>query len=197
MSRSIMTRIVLCTVGILVLGQILFYNGVQTGNLARSKDDRLRLQQEIEELSVTRQELQQYLAGLQDEYNEIIATVPEKILQGYEDHEVILASFLDYLKASEFDRVDAKVSMQGARKFINRPVPLFEHEMTFNFSFTYLSDARKFLALILNQDYYPVTVRSLELRDSGERRISGVLQASLLIPARQQKQLFGVKEGGS
>ncbi len=196
MSPNIMTKIILCIVSILIFVQVLFYNAAQSGNLARSQDDRLRLQQQIDELSVTKQELQQYLAGLQNEYNEIVATVPEKILQGYEDNEVILASFLDYLKASEFDRVDAKVSMQGARKFINRPVPLFEHEMTFNFSFTHLSDARKFLALILDQDYYPITVRSLELRGSGERKISGVLQASLLIPARQQKQLFGAKEGG-
>ncbi|UCD65860.1 MAG: hypothetical protein JSW69_07580 [Deltaproteobacteria bacterium] len=196
MSTRIVTKIVLCIVGVLVLVQLLFYNGAQTSNLARSKNDRLRLQQEIEQLSLTKHELQQYLVGLQNEYNEIVASVPEKILKGYEDHEVILASFLDYIKASEFNKVDAEVSIQGARKYINRPVPLFEHDITFDFSFARLSDARKFLSLILDQDYYPLVVRNLELRSTGERKITGTLQTSLLIPARQQKPLFGTKEEG-
>jgi len=197
MSTYIVTKIVLCIVGVLILVQILFYNGAQLSDLARSRNEGVRLSQEIEQASLTKQELQQYLAGLQQEYSEIVASVPEKILQGYDDHEVMLASFLDYMKASEFDRVDARISMQGARKYISSPVPLFEHDMTFDFSFTYLSDAKKFLSLILDQDYYPLFVRNLELRSSGERKISGTLQTSLLIPARQQKPPLGPKEEGS
>ena len=181
MSSNIVTKIVLCIVGVLVLVQLLFYNAAQSGNLTGSRNDRVLLQQEIEQLSVTKLELEQYLAVLQQEYSEIVASVPEKILQGYEDHEVMLASFLDYIKASEFDSVDAKVSMQGARKYISKPVPLFEHDLTFAFSFTRLSDAKKFLSLILSQDYYPLVVRNLELRSSGELKISGTLQTSLLI----------------
>jgi hypothetical protein len=91
--------------------------------------------------------------------------------------------------------VDAKVSIQGAQKYINRPVPLFEHDMTFTFSFRNLSDAKKFLSYILDQDDYPLAVRSLELRSSGQK-ISGTLQTSLLIPARLQKSLFSTKEEG-
>jgi cell division protein FtsB len=197
MSANIMTKIVLSIIGVLVLVQLLFYNGTQSANLASSRDERVRLSQEIEQLSVTRQELQQYLDDLQQEYSEIAASVPEKILQGYDDQEEMLASFLDYIKASEFDSVDAKVSMQGVRKYINKPVPLFEHDMTFDFSFTHLSDAKKFLTLILDQEYYPLVVRNLALRSSGERKISGTLQTSLLIPARQQKPLFSTKEEGS
>ncbi len=197
MSTAIKSKIVLCMVGVLLLVQLLFYNAVNSGNLIRSRNDRVRMQQEIEQLSVTRQDLQLYLASLQNEYDEIAATVPEQILQGYEDHEVMLAGFLDYIKGSELDSVDAKVSLQGARKYINRPVPLFEHDMTFDFSFTHLSDARKFLSLILDQDYYPLVVRSLELHTSGERKITGILQTSLLIPARQQRPIFGSREEGN
>jgi hypothetical protein len=196
MSTYIVTKTVLCIVAVLLLVQLLFYNGAQSGNLAASQNERLRLQQEIEQLTLSKNELQLYLDGLQQEYNEIVASVPEKILQGYEDHEVMLAGFLDYLKASEFDRVDARVALQGARKYINRPVPLFEHDMIFDFSFTRLSDARKFLALILEQDSYPLVVRSLELRSSGKHKISGTLQTSLLIPAREQKPLLGTEEEG-
>ena len=196
MSTHIVTKTVLCIVGVLLLVQLLFYNGARSGNLAASGNERLRLQQEIEQLAQSKNELQLYLEGLELEYNEIAASVPERILQGYEDHEAMLAGFLDYLKTSDFDRVDASVSLQGARKYINRPVPLFEHDMIFDFSFTNLSDARKFLALILEQDFYPLVVRSLELRSRGKNKIFGTLQTSLLIPARQQKPLLGTKEEG-
>jgi len=193
MSLNIVTKTVLCIVAVLVLVQLLFYSAVRSGNLAAAQDERLRLQQEVAQLSGEKQELQEYLVALQQEYRDIAASVPGKILQGYEDHEVMLAGFLDYIKAAEFDRVDARVSMQGARKYINKPVPLYEHDMTFDFTFSRLSDARKFLALVLEQDLYPLVVRSLELRSSGERKMSGTLQTSLLIPARLQKPLFGVR----
>jgi len=187
------TKTVLCIVGVLVLIQLLFYNAVRSNNLAVSQDERLRLQQEVAQLTVEKQELQQYLEALQQEYRDIAVLVPGKILQGYEDHEVMLAGFLDYIKGAEFDRLDAGVTMQGARKYISKPVPLFEHDMTFDFTFSRLSDARKFLALVLEQDLYPLVVRKLELRSSGERKISGALQTSLLIPARLQQPLFGIR----
>jgi len=196
MSGRVMTKIVLFIVGVLVLVQLIFFNTVQTNNAEQAKNENFRLAQEIEVLSVTKQELEQFLAFLQQEYDDIAATVPTSILEGFEDHEVILAGFLDYLKASEFRSVAAQVSMQGARKYINRPVPLFEHDLTFNFSFRNLPDAKKFLSFILDQDYYPLVVRSLELRSSGKQKITGTLQASLLIPAKQQKSLFGNRKGG-
>jgi len=193
MSLNILTKTVFCMVGVLALVQLLFYNAARSDNLAASQEDRLLLQQEIAQLSEEKREQQEYLVALQQEYRDIAASVPGKILQGYEDHEVMLAGFLDYIKAADFDSLDAKVSMQGARKYISKPVPLFEHDMTFDFTFTRLSDARKFLALVLDQDLYPLVVRSFELRSGGKRKISGTLQTSLLIPARPQKPLFGTR----
>ena len=64
MSTYIVTKIVLCIVGVLLLIQVLFYNGAQLSDLARSRNEGVRLSQEIEQLSLTKQELQQYLAGL-------------------------------------------------------------------------------------------------------------------------------------
>ena len=193
MNPRVVVQFALFVLGILVLIQLLFYNGVQSKNVQQSKYENIRMARKIESLKITKQELEQHLAVLQNEYDEIAASVPEQILQGFEDHEVILAGFLDYIKALELEGVDAKVSIQGARKYINRPVPLFEHDMTFTFSFRKLSDAKKFLSYILDQDDYPLAVRSFELRSSGQK-ISGTLQTSLLIPARLQKSLFSIKE---
>jgi hypothetical protein len=196
MSRGILNKIVLITVGVLVLVQLLFYAAVRVGNIAESENERVVLTQEVENLSVTQSELQEYLAELQKEYNEMKASVPEQILQGFEDPEVLLASFLDYLKASELESVDAKVSIQGARRYVEKPVPLFEHDLIITFSYIHSSDVRKLLSRILDQDYYPLAVRNFELRNSGREKISGTMQISLLIPARQEKLFSGTKEAG-
>jgi len=196
MNTGIINKVVLLVLGVLVLVQLLFYASVRIGNNDRSKNERARLEQEVENLSVTQSELQQYLVQLQREYKEMTASVPPRILEGYEDHEVVLASFLDYLQASDLERVDASVSMQGARKYVEKPVPLFEHDLSVTFSFIHLSDARKFISRILDQDDYPLVVRNLELRNTGQKKISGVMQISLLIPARQEKPFSGTKEEG-
>jgi hypothetical protein len=196
MSTGILKKIVLISVGVLVLVQLLFYAAVRVENIDKSENERMRLAQEVENLSVTQSELQQYLGELQKEYKEMEASVPEQILQGYEDPEVLLASFLDYLKASELERVDAKVSMQGARGYVETPVPLFEHDLIITFSYTHSSDVRKLLSRILDQDNYPLTVRNFVLRNSGRKKISGTMQISLLIPARQEKPFSGTKEQG-
>ncbi len=194
MSKGIVSKIVLIIVSVLVLVQLLFYAAVRVENIDRSENERARLAMEVESLSVTQSELQQYLGQLQKVYNEMAALVPTRILEGYEDHEVLLAGFLDYLKASDLERVDAKVSMQGARKYVEKPVPLFEHELTLTFSFMDFSGARKLFSRILDQDYYPLTVRNFELRNSGQQKISGIMQISLLIPARHKKTSSGTKE---
>ena len=194
MSTGIGRKIVFIVISVLVLVQLLFYTAVRVGNIDRSEIERTRLAMEVESLSVTQSELQQYLGRLQKEYNQMVASVPARILEGYEDPEVLLAGFLDYLKASELERVDAKVSMQGARKYVEKPLPLFEHDLSIAFSFTHLSDARRLLSRILDQDDYPLVVRNFELRNSGKQKISGIMQISLLIPARQKKPLSGTKE---
>ena len=88
MSSSILSKIVLLIVGVLVLVQLLFYAAVRVGNNDRSENERVRLALEIENLSVTQSELQQYLGQLQKEYKEMAASVPTRILEGYEDPEV-------------------------------------------------------------------------------------------------------------
>jgi hypothetical protein len=196
MNRGILNKIVLITVGVLVLVQLLFYAAVRVGNIAESENARMGLSQEVENLSVTQNELQLYLGELQKEYKEMEASVPEQILQGFEDPEVLLASFLDYLKASELESVDAKVSIQGARRYVEKPVPLFEHDLIITFSYIHSSDVRKLLSRILDQDHYPLAVRNFELRNSGREKISGTMQISLLIPARQKKLFSGAKDVG-
>lgn len=188
MSKGMVSKIVFIIVGVLVLVQLLLYAALRVRNIDASENERARLAQEVEELSVTQSELQEYLGQLQKEHEEMVASVPARILEGFEDHEVVLAGFLDYLKAPELERVEAAVSMQGDRKYIEEPVPRFEQDLSITFSVVQLGDAREMLSRILDQDYYPLAVRSFELRNSGrQNKISGTMQISLLIPVRQKK----------
>ena len=124
MGSGTVGKIILCIITVLVLTQLLFYNVLQTRNAAHTRYERDRLTAEIQRLSQRKTELQQDLAGLQQEYDQVVASVPRQILSGYEDREVMLASFLDYIKSPAFDKVKAKVSMQGVQKFIEKPVPV-------------------------------------------------------------------------
>ncbi|MBE9521098.1 MAG: hypothetical protein IME97_08205 [Proteobacteria bacterium] len=196
MGSGTVGKIILCIIGVLVLAQLLFYNVLQTSNAANARHEKERLAAEIDRLSQRTTELQQDLDTLQKEYDQIAATVPPQILSGYEDHEVMLASFLDYIKSPALDKVKAKVAMQGVQKFIEKPVPVFESNINFNFSFRQLKDAEGFLEMVFGQNYYPLVIRNFEMRNDGQQAISGTLQTSLLIPAKQQKPFFNTQGEG-
>lgn len=197
MSKSIVSKIVLIIVGVLVLLQLLFYAAVRTKNIDAAKNERARLTREIEELTVTLNESQEYLDQLQKEYREMVASVPARIMEGYEDPEFVLAGFLDYLATPELEKVDAEVTMQGDRKYVEKPVARFEQNLSITFSVIDLSDARSLVSRILDQDSYPLVVRNFELRSSSKEKISGTLQVSLLIPAGQKRTLSSPTGEGS
>jgi len=195
MASTIVSKIVVGIIGILVLTQILFYNALQTRNANEAGHEKERLILEAQRLSEEKIELQQNLADLRNEYEQIVAAVPQEILTGYEDHEILLAGFLDSLKAPAYKKVNAKFTMQGGQKFIEQPVPAFESSINFSFSFRQLKDAESFLNLVLGQSFYPLMIRNLEMRSDGQPKITGNLQTSLLIPAKQKSPFFKNREG--
>jgi hypothetical protein len=189
-----LSKFVMCILGILVLTQILFYNVLQSQNLKNARHEKKRFAAEIQRLVNEKIASHQKLAVLQEEYELIATGVPAEILTGYEDHEVMLASFLDYIKEPAFKKVDAKVSLQGVQKFVEQPVPVFENDINFTFSFRRLADAESFLELILGQNYYPLVVRDIELHNTGQEKISGTLHTSFLIPAKQKNPFFKTRD---
>ena len=184
------SKIILCIFGILVLTQILFYNVLQSRNVKDANLEQLRLAAEIQRLSGRKTEMQQNLSDLQKEYKQVAASIPAEILTGYEDPEVMLANFLDYIQSPASKKVEARVTMDGAQKFIEAPVPVFENNMNFTFSFTHLKEAESFLNLVLGQDYYPLVIRDIELRSDGRQKVKGTMKSALLIPAKQKAPFF-------
>ena len=184
------SKIILCIFGILVLTQILFYNVLQSRNVKDANLEQLRLAAEIQRLSGRKTEMQQDLSDLQEEYEQVAASLPAEILTGYEDPEVMLANFLDYIQSPAYKKVKAQVTMNGAQKFIEAPVPVFENNMNFTFSFTHLKEAESFLNLVLGQDYYPLVIRDIELRSDGRQKVKGTMKSALLIPAKQKAPFF-------
>jgi uncharacterized protein YlxW (UPF0749 family) len=109
MGSGMVGKIILCIIGVLVLTQLLFYNVLQTRNTANTRYEKKRLAAQIDRLSQSKMELQYELDALQNEYDQVVASVPQEILSGYKDQEVMLASFLDYIKSPAFNKVKAKV----------------------------------------------------------------------------------------
>jgi len=186
-------KIILCIFGILVLTQILFYNVLQSRNVKDANLEQERLAGDVLRLSDRKAEMQQYLADLQEEYRQVAVSIPTEILTGYEDPEVMLANFLDYIQSPAYKKVEAQVSMDGVQKFIETPVPVFENSMNFTFSFKQLKDAESFLDLVLGQDYYPLVIKDIELRNEGRQKVRGTLKTALLIPAKQKTPFFKIR----
>lgn len=189
------SKIILCIFGILVLTQILFYNVMQSRNVKDGDVEQERLAQQVQMLSSQKTEMQQNLKDLQEEYKQVAADIPAEILKGYEDPEVMLANFLDYLQSPAYKKVDAQITMDGVQKFVEAPVPLFENNINFNFSFRHLKDAEGFLNLVLGQDYYPLVIRDIQLRNDGRQKVQGTLKTALLIPAKQKTPFFKTGDG--
>jgi len=188
------SKIILCIFGILVLTQILFYNVLQSRNVKEANLEQLRLAAEIQRLSGRKTEMQQNLSDLQKEYKQVAASIPAEILTGYEDPEVMLANFLDYIQSPAYKKVEAQVAMDGIQRFIEAPVPVFENNINFTFSFTQLKDAESFLNLVLGQDYYPLVIRNIEMRNDGRRKVKATLKSALLIPAKQKAPFFKTRD---
>jgi hypothetical protein len=49
---------------------------------------------------------------------------------------------------------------------------------------------------VLGQNYYPLSIRNIEMRNDGQQEVAATLQTSLLIPAKQQKPFFKTPDEG-
>ena len=72
------------------------------------------------------------------------------------------------------------------QKYVKSPVPLYESDIDFTFSFDRLREVESFFSLILDQHEFPLKISSLDIqRDSGERATC-TIKTSFVIPIKQQ-----------
>jgi len=195
MKSGAAVKIILIFIGILVLVQLVFFNMARSKNMANVQKEGVQLRQVVSDLTIEKEYLQKRLDELKEQYGQVVSSVPRRILDGYEDQEQMLAGFLDYAGALEIKGVEAKVTLKGERRFIEKPVPVFKHDLMFDFSFKHLPDAEEFLSKLLGQAYYPLVVQSFDLHIIGQQKIAGKMDVTLHIPARLQKPLADISGG--
>lgn len=174
------SRPVVIAVGVLVFAQLMFFCFDERKNIAM-------VEQEIAQLNGTIQQLEgekSELTAKEAELKKIVETIPPALLMGFEDPEAGFVQFLDYLRNPVLDATDTEVSLREPQKFSPSPVPLHSSEFSFKFMFFSTYEAEKLLNYLLLQQQYPLQVKSLVMKKAKKGQAEGVLNASLLIPAK-------------
>jgi len=185
------SKLVISVIGVLIFAQILFYNYTQKKNIELVNQEIARLNGDIRLMEAEKVELLKRFKELK----EIIESIPPSLLMGFEDPETGFVEFLDYLHTPILQKVEGEISLRDTQKFKETPVPLHESNFSFRFKFTNTYEAEKFFNYLLLQKKYPLQVKSLKIRRSGEGKAEGTLNVSLLIPAKLQlPKLFQGKE---
>ncbi|MCK5232893.1 MAG: hypothetical protein KAR13_21650 [Desulfobulbaceae bacterium] len=175
----------LLIVGGLIFAQIIFYCFCRTKNLKAYNLENRMLDKRIEQLQPRLRNMQIELAQSKKKIIRISKSLHPSIRNGYEDHEAVLASFLDYLTEMR-KKADYSFTVRKERKYVNTPVPFYQTDLNFMFTFIRLSEAESFFSLILEQHTFPLKVTSVDIRwDNGERATC-TLEASLLVPEKLQ-----------
>ena len=169
-------------IGLLIFIQILFYNYAQKNNITMVNQDIKLLQGDIQQLEAEKSKLLNKFKELKT----IIESIPPTLLMGFEDPETGFVQFLDYLQTPVLEEVEGNISLRDAQKFKEAPVPLHESDFTFKFNFLTTYEVEKFFNYLLLQRQYPLEVKSLTINRSGEDKVEGSLNVSLLIPAKLQ-----------
>lgn len=174
------SRPLLIAVGVLIFAQLMFFCFDQRKNITA-------VDQEIAQLNTTIQQLEGEkgeLTAKEAELKKIVETIPPALLIGFEDPEAAFVQFLDYLRNPVLEATAAEVSLRDPQKFSATPVPLHASDFSFKFMFFSTYEAEKLFNYLLLQQQYPLQVKSLVMKRGKEGHAEGVLDASLLIPAR-------------
>ena len=177
----------------LIPAQIIFFNLGREDNLKA-------ISREIANLDGRTDYLRSHLRNIQlqqdrsdNELPWILKSLPPSIRDGHEDYEARLAAFLDYL-AEIRKKKEYSYTIPKGQKYVKSPVPLYESDIDFTFSFDRLSEVESFFSLILDQHEFPLKISSLDIqRDSGERATC-TIKTSFVIPIKQQPRTSAVNK---
>jgi hypothetical protein len=177
-------KMVVIAVGVLILGQLLFFNRLLSQKAETLRRETGRYETTARQLESEKQSYQTQLASLK----KMAATIPPWLLQGFEDPEQGFMEFLDYLGAPDMRTAAATVSL-GRRTFINSPVPAHAGSFVFNYSFRETAEAESFLHYLLSQERFPVQVTGF----SASRKSRGVAGAELSLTLLLPPKLEGLE----
>lgn len=176
MKRKIFSM-VLCLLGLYVVIQIIIIRksnaayvnkqiSVIENRLRENKDAKLKLEQERKNLETT------------------LASVPVTILAGFEDPEREFVDFMDYIYASELNKMQGTIAITQIQNYKEHPVPLQESRFEFKFNIKSTRELEEFLDYLLIKGKYPLGVQRLGITRIPKENPHVFLEVALLLPAK-------------
>lgn len=174
------SKIFLISIGLLIFFQILYIIHARENRIEKLDNEIVKLEKNIQEKRATRVNLNQEKKRLEA----ILESIPEAVLEGFEDPEKRYAEFMDYIAVSDLKTMGGTVAVTEKQVFKERPVPLQESEFEFEFEFIDVSRLENFLGYLLNQKAFPLQVKQLKINRTPESKPKVYIKLTLLIPAK-------------
>ena len=172
-------RVFIIGLCIVLLAQLLIFDYYQKESVAKLDQGIASLENRYRQLESEKASLTAKVVQLKT----MVETIPPWLLTGFEDPETGFVEFLDFLHSPELKTVQSKVSL-GGQRFNTYPIPLFETDFTFTFSFRNTYDAEEFLDFLVFQEKFPLQVRALSVKRGQAGTVEGSIMVDLMIPAR-------------
>lgn len=153
---------------------------VRKGSIAKVDNQIMVIERMLQEKRNERIQL------LQEEKHMIaaLASIPETILEGFEDPDRQFVDFMDYVNASNLKKMKGNISISQMQTYKDNPVPLQESRFEINFTMEKTQELEEFLDYLLVRGKYPLNVLKFEINRIPKQYPVVNLQVALLLPAR-------------
>lgn len=198
MGKTSFIKYIILTLAILVFAQILFYNKGLTDTINQANQAKAIQESEFAQLRAEKEKLTAELRRHEAELPGLISSLPDFMLKGYQDPEGRTVALIDHLESSLAPESGIAYVISKNYALKNEPIPVYEGDLSFSFSFTQLYEAEGFFKTInQNMQHYPFLVRGIELKRDGGFKTNGTIRAAYVIPAAQDLKVLSGRVSGS
>lgn len=113
-----------------------------------------------------------------------LLSIPQTILEGFEDPDRQFVDFMDYVNRSNLKKMQGDIIISQMQTYKDDPVPLQESRFEFKFTMEKTRQLEEFLDYLLVKGKYPVNVEQFEIKRIPQQYPLVTLQVALLLPAK-------------
>ncbi|MCU0615421.1 MAG: hypothetical protein MUD09_10160 [Desulfobacterales bacterium] len=113
-----------------------------------------------------------------------LLSIPQTILEGFEDPDRQFVDFMDYVNGSNLKKMQGEIFISQMQTYKDDPVPLQESRFEFKFTMEKTRQLEEFLDYLLVKGKYPVNVEQFEIKRIPQQYPLVTLQVALLLPAK-------------
>ncbi|RZB36048.1 MAG: hypothetical protein SRB2_02553 [Desulfobacteraceae bacterium Eth-SRB2] len=173
-------KIFFMVLGVLGLYVVIHIIIIRKGNIANVNTQISMIEHRLQENKSLKRKLMQE----KEDIETTLVSVPENILEGFEDPEREFVDFMDYINDSNLKKMQSSIAIPQMQTYKERPVPLQESRFEFNFKIKSTQELEEFLDYLMIKGKYPLSVQQLEITRIPQQYPHVFLEVALLLPAK-------------